>query len=147
MNTTKKEFWKGKTYALVGVSLNKRKFGNTIYKEMKKRGLTVFPVHKDLTIYNGEKCFSSLKDIPEKLDGVVICAKPEKAVSLIRECIDLGIKRVWLQQGSQSAEAIKLGQGKDMVIHSGSCALLYLEPVAFPHSVHRWLAKVLGKLD
>jgi hypothetical protein len=147
MNTTKKEFWKGKTYALFGVSLNKRKFGNTIYKEMKKRGYNVFPVNKNLTTYDRVKCFSFLKDIPEKLDGVVICAKPEKAVSLMQESVDLGIKRVWLQQGSQSAEAIKLGQGKDMVIHFRSCALLYLEPVKFPHSVHRWLAKVLGKLD
>jgi predicted CoA-binding protein len=143
----KSEFWNGKNYALIGVSSNKHKFGNAIYKEMKKRGFTVFPVNQNLTSYDGGKCFSSLKEISDWLDGVVICAKPEKAVPIVQDCIERKISKIWFQQGSHSPAAIKLAQENNIEIYSGSCALLYLEPVKFPHSIHRWFVKVLGKLD
>ena len=78
----------------------------------------------------------------EKLPpGVVVQAK-----KAIRECLNLGVKKVWLYPGSKCDEAIDLAKKGEIDLIYGVCPLLYLEPVKFPHSLHRWVVKVLGKL-
>ena len=55
----------------------------------------------------GDKCYPDLSSVPEKLDGVVINVSPPEAVNVVQDANAAGIKRVWLQQGSQSDEAVK----------------------------------------
>jgi hypothetical protein len=91
-------------------------------------------------------CYKSLSEISDHLDGAIIITGPEGAKRAIRECINFGIKRVWLYPGSKCDEAIKLAKENDIELIYKAYPLLYLEPVKFPHSLHRWIVKVLGKL-
>lgn len=146
MKNEKTDFWSGKNYAVVGVSDNKWKFGNTIFKEMKKRNYKLFPVNRSLTLFADQMCYKNLSEISDPLDGVIIITGPEGAKSATRECINLGIKRVWLYPGSKCDEAIKLAQENEIELIYKTCPLLYLEPLKFPHSLHRWISKVFRKL-
>jgi predicted CoA-binding protein len=146
MKNEKKDFWSGKNYAVVGISDKRGKFGNVVFKELKKRGYEVFPVNQGLNLYEDQMCYNSLSEISESLDGVVIITSPEGAKKAIRECINLGTKKVWLYPGSKCDEAVKLAEENDIELIRRTCPLLYLEPVKFPHSLHRWIAKVFGKL-
>ena len=146
MKNKKTDFWSGKNYAVVGVSDKKRKFGNTVFEEMQKRGYEVFPVNQNLKLFEDQMCYNSLNEISDPLDGAIIITGPDGAKKAIRECINLGIKKVWLYPGSKCDEAINLAKENDIELIYKACPLLYLEPVKFPHSLHRWVVKVLGKL-
>jgi predicted CoA-binding protein len=142
----KADFWSGKNYAVVGVSNKKGKFGNAVFKEMEKRGYRLFPVNQNLMLFGDRMCYKNLSEISDHLDGAVIITGPDGAKRAIRECINFGIKRVWLYPGSKCDEAVKLAKENDVQLIYRTCPLLYLEPLKFPHSLHRWIVKVFGKL-
>jgi predicted CoA-binding protein len=146
MKNEKRDFWSDKNYAVVGVSDKKGKFGNTVFKELRKRGYKVFPVNQRLNLFEDQMCYNSLSEISDPLDGAIIITGPEGAKKAIRECINLGVKKVWLYPGSKCGEAINLAKENDVALIYKVCPLLFLEPVKFPHSLHRWIVKVLGKL-
>jgi predicted CoA-binding protein len=142
----RKDFWAGKNYAVVGISDKRGKFGNAVFKELEKRGYKVFPVNQRSNLFENQMCYNSLSEISEPLDGAIIITRPEGAKQAIRECINLGIKKAWLYPGSKCEEVINLAKENEIELICKVCPLLYLEPVKFPHSLHRWLVKIFGKL-
>ena len=141
-----KDFISQNNIAVVGVSRNKSKFGNYIYSELKKKDYRVFPVNPNLESADGDKCYPNLSSIPEKLDGVIINVSPPEAVNVIKEANTVGIRRVWLQQGSQSDEAVKFCEHNNIDCVSNECIIMFAEPVGFMHRAHKWLWNALGKL-
>jgi len=146
MKNEREDFWSDKNYAIVGVSDKKGKFGNTVFKELQKRDYRVLPVNQTLNLFEDQMCYNSLSEISDPLDGAIIITGPEGAKKAIRECINLGIKKVWLYPGSKCDEAINLAKENDIALICKVCPLLFLEPVKFPHSLHRWIIKVFGRL-
>lgn len=146
MKKERKDFWSDKNYAVVGVSDKKWKFGSTVFKELQKRGYKVFPVNQRLNLFEDQMCYNSLSEISDSLDGAIVITHPEGAKKAIRDCINLGIKKVWLYPGSKCEEAINLAKENDIDLIYKVCPLLFLEPVKFPHSLHRWIVKIFGKL-
>ena len=132
--------------AVVGVSRKKSKFGNYIYRELKKKDYRVFPVNPNLEIADGDKCYPDLSSIPQKLDGVIINVSPPEAVNVIKDANVVGIKRVWLQQGSQSDEAVKLCKDNNINCVSNECIIMFTERLGFMHRTHKWIWNIMGKL-
>jgi len=139
------DFMSQKTLAIAGISNQGTKFGNTIYKEMKSKGYKLFPIHPHIKEYDGETCYSDLSSLPEQVQGMIICIKPGKAEQLVRDVEKAGIKRIWLQQGAESDFAIKFCNDNGINVIYKHCILMFLEPVKFPHSFHRWFLKLFGK--
>jgi predicted CoA-binding protein len=52
-----KEMLEMKTWAVVGASENKEKFGWKIYKKLKDKGYKVFPVSPNYETIDGDKCY------------------------------------------------------------------------------------------
>lgn len=139
------KFLETKQLALAGVSRQKQKFGNSLYKTLTKRGYSIFPVHPELLEYEGTKCFSHVSDLPAETDGLIICTAPDQALILINEAVAHGIKQIWLQQGAENPELISSFNDKDINLITGKCILMYAEPVTSFHKFHRGLAKLFGK--
>jgi uncharacterized protein len=140
------DFLAQKTFALVGVSRKNTKFGNGIYKELKQKGYRIFPVNPNMDTYDGVPCYKDLKSLPELVDGVIITVHPSKTEQLVKDTAAIGVKRVWIQQGSQSDAAIKACRENDLTFISKECILMYANPVQSVHKFHRWLWKIFGKL-
>lgn len=140
------EFLIQKKIAVVGVSRTKTKFGNAIYKELKQKGYEVFPVNPNLQTFEGDVCYPDLLSIPDRTDAVVINVPPVQAEKVIREANQAGIKKVWLQQGSQSDSAVKYCEENGIDCISNECILMFAQPSAFIHRAHKWIWGVLGKL-
>ncbi len=132
--------------AVIGVSRNKRKFGNVIYQELKKKGYQAFPINPRATEIDGDKCYPDLQSLPQAIDGVVINVPPIQAEKVLENCAHLGIKKVWLQQGSESETAIQFCQAKAIDCIYGECILMFAEPVGILHKLHRWVWQIIGKL-
>lgn len=148
MNSKKtvEDFLSQKKIAVVGVSRKKTKFGNAIYKELKQKGYNVFPVNPNMQTFEGDTCYSDLQSIPGKADAVVINVPPLQAEKVVREANQAGIKKVWLQQGSQSEYAVKYCEENGIDCVSNECILMFAHPSAFIHRAHKWIWGVLGKL-
>ena len=140
------EFLAQKNIAVVGVSRKKTKFGNAIYRELKQKDYKVFAVNPNMSEFEGDTCYSDLLSIPEKVDAVVINVPPMQTEKVVREVNEAGIKKVWLQQGSQSDEAINYCEENGIDCISNECILMFAQPSAFIHRAHKWVWGVFGKL-
>jgi hypothetical protein len=140
------EFLAQKKIAIVGVSRKKTKFGNAIYKELKQKGYQVFPINPHINVYEGDNCYPNLLSLPVKVDAVVINVPPVQTEKVVREAKQAEINKVWLQQGSQSDEAVKYCEENEIDCVSNECILMFAQPTAFVHRVHRWIWGALRKL-
>lgn len=132
------EFYSSKTIALVGISTVKSKFGNYIFKQLVKRGYSVLPIHASLGSYEGKEVFKSIADLPEHTDAILINTRPTSSRLLVQQAIDKGIKKIWLQPGSDDEKTlVDLPVGDAQVI-TGQCAIMFLEKPGFPHNLHRY---------
>lgn len=146
MDSSVKEFFQGKRFAIVGVSRSGRKFGNTIFSELKTRGYELFIVHPQLKEIGGEKCYDRIASLTGKIDGVIVCVNPKKTAEVVRDAVQAGIKNIWLQQGAESAEALALAREKGANLVSRKCVLMHAPPVRSYHSFHRTIAGLFGQL-
>jgi uncharacterized protein len=140
------EFLSQPELAIVGVSRKGRKFGNMALRELKAKGYRVFPVHPSAEEIEGERCYPTLADVPRSVGGVLISVPPAQTDIVVREAAAAGIGRVWMQQGAQSAEAIRFCEEHGMQVVANECVLMFAEPAAWFHRAHRWIWKALGKL-
>lgn len=133
-----------KDIAVAGVSHKKQKFGNAIYKELKKKGYNVYPVNMGLDEYEEEKCYKSITSLLDNVTAIVINTKPETTKSLIVEAKNKGIKNIWLQQGSADKETINNLPDNGTNIISKECILMFAGEAKGIHSFHKWLKKSFG---
>ena len=140
------DFIAQRTLAVVGVSRKGRKFGNLAYRDLKTKGFRVFPVNPNAETIEGDRCYPSLSALPERVEGVLIVVPPAETERVVRDAAAAGIRRVWMQQGAESPEAIRFCQENDISVVHGECILMFAEPAALYHRAHRWVWGVLGKL-
>ena len=140
------KFLESKNLAIVGVSRKSSKFGNVIYKELKKKGMNVYGVNPNMDAIEGDRCYKNLKELEGKIDGVINVVSPSQTKDVLVQANEIGIKNIWMQQGSESDEAIKYCQENGINEIHKECILMFAEPINSIHSVHRWLWKILGKL-
>ena len=127
------EFLANKRIAVTGVSRNPQGHGsNVVYQRLRERGYEVFAVNPNADLVEGDKCYPDLKSIPGGVSGVVIGTSPDRAEATMRECVELGIKHVWMHRsvgrGSVSAAATDYGLRQGINVIPGGCPLMF-EPV------------------
>ncbi|MGE5326767.1 MAG: CoA-binding protein [Deltaproteobacteria bacterium] len=144
--TAVEDFVGQQSFAIVGVSRQPRKFGTYAYKELKKRGYRVFPVNPQAETIEGDRCFPSLAALPEPVGGVLIVVPPSQTEQVVREAAAAGIKRVWMQQGAASPQAIQYCEQNGISEVHGECILMFAGSVESVHRFHRFVWKILGKL-
>ena len=140
------DFLAQRKLALIGVSRGGRKFGNAVWQELLAKDYQVFPVHPEAGAIKGQSCWPDVRQLPEPVGGAVLVVPPSVTEKVVREIAQAGIPRIWMQQGSESAAAIAFCKDHDIRVVHGQCILMFLEPAAFFHRVHRWIWRVLGKL-
>ncbi len=59
--------------------------------------------------------------------------------------LDKGIRNIWIQQRSDTGEALELLKDTDVNLIHNQCILMYAGPVKGPHKFHRFINKVFGK--
>src|SRR5215831_6383638 len=129
--------------AIVGVSRTGRRFGNTALRVLKEKGYRVYPIHPGVSQLDGAACYAGFTDLPEPVGGVVIVVPPARAVDVIREAAAAGIKRVWLQQGAESADVLRACNECGIDAVSGECILMFAQPKGI-HKAHQLVRRVFG---
>lgn len=118
------DFLAQEVVAVAGVSRHGRGYGHKVWQNLKARGMRVYLLHPEATTIGGERTYARATDLPEPVGGVVTVVPPERTLDVVRDCIEAGIPRVWMQPGSESGEAIALAQDHGMDVISGACIMM-----------------------
>lgn len=136
--------------ALVGASRNPKAFSSTVARELTGHGYTVDLVNPDADEIDGQRCYRSVADLPAEVGGAIIMVSADRAADAVAACLDEGIPRIWLHRGvgpsSVSEEAVSLCQDRGIPVVDGECPLMFAEPAAAVHRIHRFERKLTGRL-
>jgi predicted CoA-binding protein len=119
-----KEFMSQKRFAVVGATSNTKKYGNKIFKNLKKRGYEVYPINLRLKEIEGTKCYATISEVPAKIDVVDFVVPPPVTETVLKECQKLGLDRIWLQPGSESEAAIAFCHENNLKVVHDVCVML-----------------------
>lgn len=119
-----KKIIESNTFAVIGATQKKEKFGFKVFKALIDENKIVYPINPNYSEILGIKCFSSLKELPEKPNVVVTIVKPEITESIVKECLELGIRNVWMQPGSESQKAIELCKRNNINVIYDACIIV-----------------------
>ena len=96
----------------------------------------------------GDRAYPSLRAVPVGVDGVVIGTAAKRAESIVRECKELGISRVWMHAGpgesSVSAEAVAYCRANNIAVIPGGCPLMFGRTADVGHRCLRWWLESRG---
>jgi hypothetical protein len=153
-----KDFLAQKSVAVVGVSDRRETGCNMAYKKFKENGYQVYAVNPRISFYNGETCHADLKSLPVKPDAVFILANPKVTDQIVSQCVELGIKLVWMHcmmgvkpglaasMTSVSQSAVEMCKANGIEVIPGTCPNQFLKP-DFGHAMMRGMWRLFGFMN
>ena len=114
----------GNVFAVVGASRDPNKYGHRVFKDLLEAGYEVYPVNPKADEILGRKCYPDLRSLPKKPDVVVFVVPPKVTASLAGECVELGVKFVWMQPGAEEEGAIRLLEGAGVKVFHNVCIMI-----------------------
>jgi len=112
---------KTKTIAVVGLSPNAARPSYGVSQSLQGFGFRVIPVHPAAKEILGEKVYPSLADIPEPIDLVDVFRSAEFIDGVVDECLALGLKAIWIQEGIVNEPAAARAQAGGMTVIMDRC--------------------------
>ncbi|HET7856478.1 MAG TPA: CoA-binding protein [Gaiellaceae bacterium] len=136
------EFLAHKRIAVTGVSRKPETHAsNAVYRRLRDRGYDVFAVNPNATQVEGDPSYPDLSSIPGGVEAVVIGTRPEIAEETMHDCVDLGIKHVWMHRsygtGSVSQSAAAYGREHGIAVIDGGCPCMFDPTADFGHKAMR----------
>ncbi|MEY2246630.1 CoA-binding protein [Streptomyces sp. BF23-18] len=108
----------GDTWAIVGLSSNRRRAAHGVAEVLQRYGKRIVPVHPKAETVHGERGYASLADIPFEVDVVDVFVNSHLAGPVADEAVAIGAKAVWFQLDviDESAYTRTRAAGLDMVM-------------------------------
>ncbi len=88
-----------RTIAVVGFSPKADRPSYRVARALQDFGYRIIPVRPMLAEGLGETAYASLRELPGPPDLVDVFRAPEAVDEIVDECIAIGAKRIWLQEG------------------------------------------------
>ena len=115
------------SFAVVGASADRAKYGNKVLRCYQQHGLPVVGVHPKLSACEGAAVHPSLAVVPGAPRAVSVVAPPAAAAGIVQDAIAAGCRHLWFQPGAEEAGAIAAARAAGLsVIADGSCVLVAL---------------------
>ena len=100
--------------AVVGLSANWHRPSYFAAKYLQEHGYRIIPVNPQYGEVLGEKCYASLRDIPEKVDMVDVFRKSEDVLPIAHDAVASGARVLWQQLGVRNQAAADLARSKGL---------------------------------
>ena len=125
MDEVKEIFDTVKTIAVLGLSPDATKDSHRVAAYLQAHGYKIIPVYPKGDTILGEKVYTSLADIPDKVDMVDIFRKPAALDAIADACIARGdVKVFWAQKGIVNNEAAKKAEDAGMKVVQNQCSMV-----------------------
>jgi uncharacterized protein len=149
--TAAAEFLDSKRIAVTGVSRTPQGHGaNIVYQRLRDRGYEVSAINPNTDKVEGDPSYPDLYSVPGGVDAVVIATSPQHAEKTLRDCVDLGIRMVWMHRGygtgSVSDAATEYGRAHGVTVIDGGCPLMFGKTADTGHKMMRFVGGLTGKV-
>ncbi len=118
LQTVRRILGESRVIAIVGLSANWRRPSHGVAKYLLERGYQVIPVNPAYPEVLGQKCYPSLREIPDQVDIVDCFRRSEEIMPHAEDAIAIGAKLLWMQIGviNEAAAAKARRAGLEVVI-------------------------------
>ena len=113
-----------RTIAVVGLSGNIVRPSYSVSDYMQRMGYRILPVNPGLDHVLGERCYPSLRDLPEAPDVVNVFRLPRYIPDIVDEMIDLGLQNLWVQLGIRHEPAAIRAEEAGICVVMDRCILI-----------------------
>lgn len=126
MHTLVKYFRTMPPVALIGASNDSTKYGNKIFKDLKSKGYSVYPINPKATSIEGVPALHSLEELKEQanVDLLVFVIPPALTLESLKKANELGYKKIWLQPGAADAAVAEYLDTNDFQYIIGACVMV-----------------------
>jgi uncharacterized protein len=145
MPSSREDFWKQASYAVIGDSRSAKKFPQLTYKGLKRLGKTVVAVDPGASEIDGDATYPDLAALPQPVEAAVLEVPKQDAAAWMEKIVAAGIPNVWVHQSTETPEALEKAEGAHLRCEHGTCAVMYVTPGFTGHSFHRWVMKLAKK--
>ncbi len=90
---------------------------------MQRAGYRIIPVNPGETEVLGERSYSGLEQVPEKVDIVDVFRRSEFVPEIVEQAIRIGARAVWLQEGVVHEEAAAKARAAGLMVVMDRCIL------------------------
>lgn len=116
------------TIAVVGLSPNPDRPSYGVAAAMQQFGYRIIPVRPKVEKVLGEPAYENLRALPLVPDIVDVFRAPEHVPEIVDDCIAIGAKVLWLQEGVINEAAAEKAQAHGITVVMDRC--IYKEWVA-----------------
>ncbi len=110
--------------AVIGATDNSSKYGHVIYRDLKRKGFTVYPVNPQRTSVDGDPAFPNVGDLPGKPTITNFVVPPATTRKVLQHCLDLDLMNVWVQPGAESPEVVAFLQQNSFNYIADACIMV-----------------------
>lgn len=110
-----------KTVAVVGLSPRPDRPSHRVARGLQGFGYHIVPVRLAVAEVLGEKAYPNLSGIPHPVDLVDVFRAADQIDPIVDECIALGIKRLWLQDGVINEKAAERARAAGITVVMDRC--------------------------
>ena len=112
-----------KTIAVVGLSSDTSRASYSVSRYMQSHGYRIIPINPNESSVLGEKSYSRLEDVNEKIDLVDVFRRSDEAGRHVDEAIRIGARGVWLQEGVLDVAAARRALDAGLAVVMDRCIL------------------------
>jgi acetyltransferase len=84
-------FFQPRTIAVIGATDRAGSVGASVFSNLQSFPGEVFPVNPRRASLGGRTCYATVRDVPKKVDLVVIATPASTVPAIVRECVDAGV--------------------------------------------------------
>lgn len=114
----------GASLAIVGATDHPTKYGGIIYRDLKAKGFPVFAVNPYRRTVDGDPCWPTVKDLPEKPTIVVLVVPAKRGLGVLADCAEAGLPNIWIQPGAFSAKMEEVLEAGDFNWLAEACVMV-----------------------
>lgn len=100
--------------AVVGLSADWFRPSYFAASYMQSHGYRIVPVNPRYETILGERCYASLRDIPDRVDMVDVFRRSEDVLPIAQDAVAIGARVLWQQLGVRNLEADALARANGL---------------------------------
>ena len=111
------------TIAVVGLSPSPLRPSHGVSAYMQAHGYRIIPVNPRVNVVLGEKSYSSIAEVPEKIDVVNIFRRSDAVPEIVDQAIQLKVPTIWMQETVVNDAAAQQARAAGIFVVMDRCIL------------------------
>ena len=112
-----------KNIAVVGFSPKPGRASHRVARQMQRFGFRIIPVRPGISEGLGVKAYPDLASVPGTIDLVDVFRSGKYIPEVVDQCLRLGIKNLWLQEGAEDEASAERARAAGMTVVMGRCIM------------------------